>query len=319
MGFIQDNKINIRLTNQYREKLMRGKICTPTYFSLIDDEINYNLVNRFDNFVGNEGYELNSVTADQDSNIFSLPILEPTDIVYSKLYGYVDLPGVVDIDQIGKELTEEQNQFSKSNKYILLTKVDTIESPYNTGNNKIVINDVLNQYSNLFNITCTNQLYLYNHEDNTTEDQQSILQLYTGGDVINDYGLYNGVIVNRNTAEKQIDNNTIMVISSNIDTTARGMYYLPNSEFYPSHKTYLHLFMGNINKSVIIDVTNIDMLKSKTFNFNIFNIFNYFNYSGYLQNINIEMYFESLIKVAINNSYYIMRATSDTVVVEASI
>lgn len=314
MAFINDNKIQYYYTQKYKEKLSQKGGATPTYFSLIDSEINYNLINIDDTIVGNEGFENNSVTSDLDSKVFDIPILEPCSNTYdisSIMYGYWDLDSVESIENIGSELTDNMSEYTKFTKYIFQSTYSKIpDQTLLQANNVVNINaETYGIYKTYFELQVQNELALYTN--GSTQTLTGILSQYVEGSIPNDYGLYNDRIYNKSVGRKSINEVKIREISSAFLTGTRGFYRINNedSNYYPSHKTFLHLESNTLSKHIIIDVTGENMVYSDTFSVNPFYLQQMFENNENVS-YNVTVWFESMFKSYINDQFVIFKTSA---------
>lgn len=311
MAFIKDHKIQFYYTQKYKEKLSQRGGAVPTYFSLIDSEINYNLINRDDTVVGNEGFENNSVTADQDSKIFDIPVLEPCANTYdisSIMYGYWDLNSVESVENIGNELTDNMSEYTKFRKYIFQSSYSKIpDETLTQGETVININaETYGLYRNYFELQIQNELSIY--DNGSTQTLTGILSQYVEGTLQNTYGFYKDRVFNKSVGRRPIGELKVREISSAFLTGTRGYYKINNedSNYYPSHKTFIHLESSALRKHIILDITGQDMRFSDTFYVNPFYLQSVFEYMGNTS-YDVTVWFESMFKSYINNQFVIFR------------
>jgi hypothetical protein len=314
MSFIADSRIQIKYTDIYRTKLVNNSLSYPMYFSLIDDEINYNLINQNDGLIGNEGFENNLVEHDLDYDVLSLPVLEPSDITYSKLYGYWDLDPVIAIEQIGAETKNIESEYSKFKKYILDVNIINRNNIYWTGEYYDIKYNFANLYKDMFNVQCNNKLYFFDG-DKSSDIGDGILESFTGGEIDNTYNLYRNLVVNRDNSEKQLSASKLLNLSSQFDSSARGYMTIidKDNSYFPTHKVFLHIHSDFLKSSKVIDMTNSDLKTSKIFPMNVFNIYSILNNDiNFYGSVDVSLYFETMFKINISGVTKLMRSKSET-------
>lgn len=316
MSFITDKNIHLYYTQSYRKKMSEKGGATPTYFSLIDSEVNYNLVNADDGIVDNNGFENNSVTADLDIKIFDLPVLEPTEDMTdlrSAMYGYWDLGAVPNMESIGFELTENESEYTRVKKYTLSTTYSQIPDQQLINDRSIVqVNSgVFGIYRDYFNLQAANDFSLYN--EGVVEDNIAILESLSAGTQDNTYALYRDFVPNRNAAQKQLSEQKIRAIGGRLNPNTRGYLRMSNPAYFPSHKMFLHLYADNAYS--IIDVTGEDMTSSIPYPVNPLYIAQVLN-SEDLPSLQLTVWFESMFKVFLNNQFVLFRSQTEKIQLE---
>lgn len=289
---------------------------TPTYFSLIDSEINYNLVNVSDEIPDNNGFENNSVTADLDSDIFDIPVLEPTEDmtgIRSVIYGYWDLGSVPNIESIGSELTQNESEYTRVKRYTLSTTYSQIpdQQLINDGFVARINSGVFGTYRDYFNLQAINEFSLYN--GGVVEDKIFILESLSAGTQDNTYALYRDHVPNRNAAQKQLSEQKIRTIGSLLDSNTRGYLRMSNPSYFPSHKTFLHLYADNAYS--VIDVTGENMTSSIPYPVNPLYIEQVLNLQN-ASSLQLTVWFESMFKLFLNNQFVLFRSQTEKIQLE---
>jgi hypothetical protein len=316
MSYITDQNIHLYYTQSYRKKISNVGRATPTYFSLIDSEVNYNLINIDDEIVDNNGFENNSVTADLDLKIFDVPVLEPTEDtanLHSAMYGYWDLGSVSNIENIGSELTQNESEFTKFKKYTLKTEyVQIPDQQLLNGNAAIQVNaNVYGMYKDYFTIQSSCDFFLY--DNGIVEDKVDVLRSLSGGMINNIYPLYRNDVPNRGAAQKQLSENKVRVISSSLTSDTRGYLRMSDHTYFPTHKTFLHFYAGS--EYVIIDVTGNDMTASIPYPFNALFVSQLLN-AEEKSSIAITAWFESMFKAFLNNQFVLFHSRTEKIHIE---
>lgn len=316
MSYITDKNIHLYYTQAYRKKMSEKGGATPTYFSLIDSEVNYNLVNINDGIVDNNGFENNSVTADLDAQIFDLPVLEPTEDMTdlrSAMYGYWDLGAVSNIESIGSELTQNESEFTKFRKYTLSTTYSQIPDQQLVDGQLVarINGGVFGVYRDYFNLQASNEFSLYS--DGVVEDEIAVLESLSAGTIENNYMLYRDFVPNRNAAQRQLTEFKIREISGQLDGNTRGYLRMTNPSYFPSHKMFLHLYSEN--DYAIVDVTGENMVSSIPYPVNPLYIAQVLN-AEHLSSVKVTAWFETMFKVFLNNEFVLFRSRAEKIQLE---
>ena len=296
MGFIKDNDIHILYTQKYRDKKRQGKTVVPKYFSLLDAENNYNLINNNDQILNNDGFERNDVTSDLDIELLSIPILEPHEDIYSTIYGkWIDNDYIADLDSAGDEAIDDIESFVNVKSYFFRTQyVNEISEEIICDTYKYGLN------YNFYDFKINNSLHFY--DDDIYTDVSSLLDQYNDN--------------------KTLTNEKFLEASGNYDPTSLGFFTLYNQSDYSSHKIKVLISSDNFDITKEYDITDVSMKTSKSWMFNPYEILSDFSYP--FINFGIEIPFNihivSYIKVYLqNNTYGLLTASSPKVKVRVLI